>query len=55
MSASNWVTRSSGSAVRSTSSAACAALATAAAKASSDTGCSPTSMRSRNEPRCGEV
>ena len=55
MSASNWVTRSSGSSVRLTSSAAWAARSTAAAKSASDTGSSPTSMRSRNELRCGEV
>ncbi len=55
VSASNWVTWSSGSAVRFTSSAACAARVTAAAKSDSDTGSSPTSIRSRNERRCGEV
>ena len=55
MSASNWVTWSSGSCVRLTSSAACAARVTAAAKSASDTGSSPTSIRSRNERRCGDV
>ena len=55
MSASNCVTWSSGPAVRFTSSAACAARATAAAKSASGTGSSPTSIRSRNEPRCGDV
>ncbi len=55
MRASNWVTPSSGSAVRSTSAAAWAADSTAAAKSASDTGASPTSIRSLNERRCGEV
>ena len=53
--ASNCVTWSSGSAVRLTSSAACAARLTAAAKSLSETACSPTSIRSRNERRCGDV
>ena len=44
MSASNWVTGRRRPAVRFTSSAACAARATAAAKSASDTGPSPTSI-----------
>ena len=43
------------SAVRFTICAASAARVTAAAKSASDTGSSPTSIRSRNERRCGDV
>ena len=55
VSASNWVTWSSGLGVRFTSSAACAARVTAAAKSASETGCSPTSIRSLKDPRCGDM
>ena len=56
MSASNWVTRSSGASGAVDQLGGLRGRArTAAAKSASDTGSSPTSIRSRNEPRCGEV
>ena len=54
VSASNWVTWSSASALRSTSSAACSARSTAAANAAGSRSASSIRIRSQNETRCGE-